>query len=205
MKICIDPGHGGTDSGALGTKSFEKNITLEISKLIKKKLQTKGFSVILTREQDVYVSLNKRAQLANEDVCDLFVSIHCNSFTKKEAHGIETWFYPGADDGKELAVNIQRKLIEKTNLRDRGIKEENFAVLVEIGFISNITEEELLLSEKFQEKSAAAVVEGICAYCGIINEFKNENIDYKILYFELMKKNEKLKDKIAKIKNALSN
>jgi len=105
-KIVIDPGHGGKDPGAIGYYGLkEKDITLRVARLLKKKLETQlGCEVFLTRNQDKYVSLEKRAEFANKINADLFISIHCNACASRRLQGIETYFVGLTDDTHALAV-----------------------------------------------------------------------------------------------------
>ena len=92
--ICIDPGHGGEDLGAIGkSKSQEKNVTLKISLKLKKLIESKtGLRVIMTRDKDSEVSLNTRASIANNQLAQMFISVHANSSFRKSAYGSETYF-----------------------------------------------------------------------------------------------------------------
>ena len=92
--ICVDPGHGGEDLGAMGkSKLAEKDITLAVSQKLRKLVQSKlGLRVIMTREKDAEVSLNTRASIANNQQAQMFVSIHVNSSFRKSAFGSETYF-----------------------------------------------------------------------------------------------------------------
>jgi len=92
--ICIDPGHGGEDFGAIGrSKLKEKDVTLKIALRLKKQIESKtGLRVILTRDKDSEVSLNTRASIANNQLAQMFVSIHANSSFRKSAYGSETFF-----------------------------------------------------------------------------------------------------------------
>lgn len=176
MKICIDPGHGGKDSGAIGyTKTQEKDHVLEIAKLAGKYADIQGFDVIYTRTTDKYLSLAERAEIANENNCDIFVSIHNNSYEDPKAHGIETWSYPGSIEGLKISKIVQAEMIKASGLTDRGSKTANFgvlrrtnmpAVLVEIGFISNPDEEQLIMQKDFKDKMAKAIIKGVCEYFG---------------------------------------
>lgn len=107
--VVIDPGHGGRDPGAVGPDgTFEKDRTLEIALLVRDLLALKmpGVRVVLTRTDDSYVSLGARTRLANADRADLFVSIHCNASTRREACGFETYFLSLArtDDARAVAA-----------------------------------------------------------------------------------------------------
>jgi len=132
--------------------------------------------VILTRTSDVNVNLSQRANIANKENADIFISVHCNAVTNSFAHGLETFYYPNSDTGRKLANIILNQLILETGLKNRGTKEANFAVLrlttmpavlVECGFLSNPAEEALLKQESFQKKCALGIGKGILAYLGL--------------------------------------
>jgi N-acetylmuramoyl-L-alanine amidase len=117
--ICIDPGHGGEDLGALGkSKLPEKSITLQISQKLKKLIESKtGLRVIMTRDKDSEVSLNSRASIANNQQAQMFVSIHVNSSFRKSAYGSETYFVSLQATDQE-ALELARK--ENQNPEDLG-------------------------------------------------------------------------------------
>ncbi len=171
MKICIDPGHGGSDPGAVGKVKKEKDLTLAMAKRLAEILKELGAEVRLTRESDVYVPLSKRYAIANEWGAKLFISIHCNSATSEEASGIETLCYSKGSESGEVANSVQNELIKATGWKNRGVKErpnlavlrgtDMPAVLVETGFISNAAEEEKLSESTVQEKLMLAVSEGV--------------------------------------------
>ncbi len=176
MKVCIDAGHGGKDSGAVGSKTHEKWIVLDVANRVAAKLQNSGIDVVMTRDSDYFVELAERAKIANKAGADLFVSIHCNSGDNKSAAGMEVWHYPNAAEDKRLASAIHDRLISRTGFRDRGVKEENYAVLrltkcpaalVELGFISNPQEEQTMMSYDYQDAASTAIVEGVKEYAGI--------------------------------------
>jgi N-acetylmuramoyl-L-alanine amidase len=177
MKICIDPGHSGRpDPGAIGcTGSRESDLNLTIAKILTEKLAARGDLVILTRilpEQPETDSLANRCFLANTAKVDLFLSIHCNSFTDPAAHGFEVWYYSGSDAGKNLAAKIRDSMSLKIPLYNRGICPSSSlfvlkhtsapAVLIECGFISNPDDEKYLLAQAGQTAIAAAIVQALC-------------------------------------------
>ena len=173
---CVDFGHGGLDCGAVGTHSNEANIVMDIGKKVGRILIERGQKVIDTRTIDVYLTLEQRATTANNNGCDTFTSIHANSATSAQAHGIETFSYPASSSGAGLSKLVQAELIKATGLTNRGCKTANFgvlrmsrmvAILVETAFISNANEEKLLLSNDYQEKVALCIVKGIFAYLGL--------------------------------------
>jgi N-acetylmuramoyl-L-alanine amidase len=117
--ICIDPGHGGEDLGAVGrSKLQEKNVTLKIGLKLKKLIESKtGLRVIMTRDKDSEVSLNTRASIANNQLAQMFVSIHANSSFRKSAYGSETFFVSLQATDPE-ALELAQK--ENQNLEDPG-------------------------------------------------------------------------------------
>ena len=177
MKVCIDAGHGGKDSGAVGSKTHEKWIALDVAIRVARKLKNSGIDVVMTRDSDYFVGLEERAKIANNAGADLFVSIHCNSSDNKSATGTEVWCYQWENlTIFALAGCIKNRLIARTGFRDRGVKEENFAVLrltkcpaalVELGFISNPQEEQTMMSYDYQDAASTAIVEGIKEFAGI--------------------------------------
>ena len=173
-KICIDPGHGGKDPGAVNGEYQEKNFTLDIAKKLAFFLESENeFEIIFTRTEDVYVSLQDRCDIANRYNCDLFISIHINSAADSDAYGIETLCYEEIKS-KKLAYNIQKALINATKAKDRGVKVNNSlyvlnttkmaAILAELGFISNYPELFKLEQDDYQNKMAEAIALGICGY-----------------------------------------
>lgn len=172
--IVIDPGHGGSDSGAVSEGMLEKHINLQISRKVKQKLLQQGYTVIMTREQDEAVTLEERVRISNDSNADLFVSIHQNAIEDSVTHGIETWFERGNKDSKELANKIQGSIAGLTGEKNRGIKDSTSyhvtrnnnapSVLVECGFITSDYERPLLSMDEYQEKIADGIVEGINQY-----------------------------------------
>ncbi len=170
--IIIDPGHGGNDTGALRNNILEKNLTLDIAQKVRKELQKRGYSnVIMTRSSDSTLALADRVRIANDYHADIFVSIHINSSVKNEIHGIETHYY--SESGYNVAKIIHKKLMSNVEANDRGLFKSKFyvinhteapAVLLELGFISNERERNLLNSEKRQFDSAKAIADGITEY-----------------------------------------
>lgn len=179
MKVAIDPGHGGSDPGAIGAAgSREADINLSIGVNLRSLLEASGCTVIMTRETDsdcaaynadAYQELQARCYIANRHGADLYLSIHCNAAANVQANGSETWYY---DAGQVLAEGVQREL-SRTGLTDRGIKQGSFyvlkhtdmpAVIVETGFLTNAQEEALLNDSEFQWGLAKALARGILRY-----------------------------------------
>ena len=181
--ITIDPGHGGSDSGAVGPNGYtEKEGAFTISQKVASILNQSGAKVVMTRDSDVDVygpnasarnELQARVDVGNRVNSDIFVSIHCNAFVNPAANGTQTFYYGSSYQGQRLAQNIQEKMIEANGLRDRGISTCNFyvvkhsympAVLIETAFITNYDEEALLSDDEWQTTMAKAIAEGINEY-----------------------------------------
>jgi N-acetylmuramoyl-L-alanine amidase len=97
-KLVLDPGHGGNDSGARARGIWEKDITLEIARELRTLLRRARYEVVMTRDTDAFVSLRNRAEVANVERADLFVSIHVNSVPSQDCHAVETYYLGAADD-----------------------------------------------------------------------------------------------------------
>ncbi len=178
--VILDAGHGGSDSGAVGTVNgqsvYEKTLTLSITYRVKAILESNGVTVSMTRTGDTLPSLVERPTQANGENAALFVSIHINSADASEAHGIET-YYSTENNGDKygttssyLASQLLRNMINQTGASDRGVRTANHAVtrrcnmpasLVECGFISNSEEAALMSSDAYQNKLAQGIADGI--------------------------------------------
>ncbi len=171
-KVVIDPGHGGSDYGAIREGINEKDITLDVSQRVASILKSKGYKVALTRADDTYVSLQDRVDFAEKETPEIFVSIHVNSAVATEPMGIETHYYH--DYSNNLAKVIHNHMMKEIDSKDRGLFKSKFyvinhttmpAVLVEMGFLSNEQERAELITEKRKQKTAKAIAEGIIEYC----------------------------------------
>ena len=183
-KITIDPGHGGSDSGAIGpTGLFEKTATLHIGLNLAEMLKEAGAKVYITRKTDVDVApqpatdveeLQARVDVANKTDSDIFVSIHLDSFTAPSAQGTTGYYYVnGSDASQRLATYIKEGVIEQIGTVDRGTKTSNFyvvkhtsmpATLLEVAFVSNPNEEAILASDEGAKKAAVGIFNGIIRY-----------------------------------------
>lgn len=176
-KIAVDPGHGGSDSGAIGASGVrEKVINLIVAEKLIKLLHEAGATVVITRNGDQKVINQQRVDLVNSSKADIMVSIHANAFNNSESNGTETFYHASAANAaasRLLALQLQRELIAALGLRNRGVKESSFfilknvripAALVELAFISNPAEEKILLDPEAQERAAIALYQGIEAY-----------------------------------------
>ncbi|MFI3300687.1 MAG: N-acetylmuramoyl-L-alanine amidase [Candidatus Gastranaerophilales bacterium] len=170
-RIMLDAGHGGKDSGALSGDILEKDITLDVAKLVKNILEKQGHEVIMTRNNDSYVSLEERVEVSENATPDLFVSIHVNSSVKPQIDGVETHYYH--QHSMALAQTVHTELASSIKSTNRGLFKSKFyvinhttmpAILVEIGFISNAAERKELISNKRKKQTAKAIAEGIGKY-----------------------------------------
>lgn len=171
LKVCIDPGYGGSDSGQIGQAGEkESSVNLSVGLKVGKILEDKGIQVVYTRTSDVNVDLPTRFKIANDNNVDYFISIHCNASENKLATGIETYYFDGNLDGKDIASSIQTELIKSTSSVDRGVKPGQYAevkstdapgVKIYLGFMTTPSEEKLLGNEDFQNKSAEAIANGV--------------------------------------------
>ncbi|OWR30022.1 N-acetylmuramoyl-L-alanine amidase [Saccharibacillus sp. O23] len=175
--VVIDPGHGDHDPGGLGVTGVqEKDIVLAVGLKVADLLrQEPNINLIMTRGDDTFVTLDGRAQVANNAQADLYLSIHANIANTASAGGTET-YYADAKRSKTLSDIIQKHVQAATGFKDRGSKQANYlvirkttmpAALVELGFLSNAAEESAMNQSDFQQKVAEAIVAGIKEYLGI--------------------------------------
>jgi N-acetylmuramoyl-L-alanine amidase len=176
MKICIDAGHGGTDSGAAGTQPFrleEKDFNLKLAVFLEEELESRGHWVAMTRRRDRTLRLSDRADFANRLGADFFVSIHANAFEDPGPEGMEVFHFPGSSTGRSAANLVLSSMTENfPDHTNRGVKEKNLAVLrltrmtailIECEFISNPIQLQFLADPQNQQDLAVAIAEGIDA------------------------------------------
>ncbi|MEK5232674.1 SH3 domain-containing protein [Lysinibacillus sp. FSL K6-0232] len=176
LTIVVDAGHGGNDHGTTGQRGTEeKDITLKTATLLASKLSAAGANVVMTRESDEYVALRKRVSIAHQYEADAFISIHYDATDDSSINGFTSYYMNSNQKG--LAEAIHDGLASKVDLRDRGTQQGNFlvlrenrqkAVLVELGFLSNSSEERVITTAKFREQATLGL------YQGILNYFNNE-------------------------------
>ena len=170
--IIIDPGHGGKDPGAVAPNGMpEKQFTLAGALLLSTNLIWRGYYTVLTRKGDTYVSLKERVKIAEENRGDLFISLHCNSYDDEEANGFEVCIYSRESPAYFLAHQIKSRLMLNTPLKPRGIierpdlyilrKTSMPAVLVELGFLSNYRDLEILSYPEAFSRIIAQIADSI--------------------------------------------
>jgi N-acetylmuramoyl-L-alanine amidase len=176
--IVLDAGHGGTDEGAKVNALLEKRIALTAAFLTKKHLEELGYRVVMTRNRDIYLPLQRRVSIANKTKGSLFVSLHFNSSPSVEAQGIEIFYYDSKElwrtrASKRLANCILYRIVGNTDAVSRGIKQGNFhviretempAVLVEGGFMTHREERRKLRDREYLDRLAIGIAQGIDKY-----------------------------------------
>ncbi|MDR3602067.1 MAG: N-acetylmuramoyl-L-alanine amidase [Desulfosporosinus sp.] len=184
--VVIDAGHGGVDPGAVGKgKVLEKEVTLAVSKRLQTLIQQSGAKTIMVREDDSDLGtsqgllkrkredLAQRIQLAMDAQAEVYISIHANSFPDAKLTGAQTFYHSDSLEGKLLAQAIQQELNSMTNGKrvakgNQDIyvlkKAHQAAVTVELGFLSNLGEEQLLRTPDYQEKLALAIYQGVSIF-----------------------------------------
>ncbi len=194
--IALDAGHGGKDSGYHTERDFEKEHTLALAREVRERLQKLGFRVVMIREADTFVPLEERPLIARRLKADLFVSLHFNSAGPdgREVRGCETYVLAplgtksthggntrsqvekGHAHGARnilLAHSLQKQLVARAGLADRGVKRAWFvvlreaempAVLIELGFMSNPEDLQRIRSTTERGRMAQAIADGIAQY-----------------------------------------
>lgn len=176
--IVVDPGHGGHDTGApavFGPQPqgpFEKDIVLDIGLRLARLLRAEGARVAMTRDDDTFVSLRDRAELANRLGADAFVSIHCDSCDRPGTlHGTSVYYDHG--HSHRFAHLVQEELVSALGTRDRGVRNANFAVirraqvpgvLVETAYINHPDDLARLVNPEFRERAARAIAQGLIRF-----------------------------------------
>lgn len=167
--IVLDPGHGGSDQGASSStpsKSLEKNYTLKTAKELKKLLNKEGAHVKMTRSNDKYVSLDDRNIKG-----DAFISIHNDALDSSNANGVTVYWFK--DKQESLAQTLNSAIQKKALLTNRGSRQQNYqvlrqtdipAVLLELGYISNPTDESMINDQLHRQVVEQAIVDGLKQY-----------------------------------------
>ena len=192
--IFIDPGHGGRDSGAFYYNIAEKDLNMQIYKKLRKELEGLGYTVLTSRESDVYVDfVTERSKMVNKTNADMFISIHFNATSNSASNvsGIQTYSYEQNPDyptkinsqwhnhpdriseSNRLAAAIHSSLLAETGAKNAGLLHGSFAVLretnkpavlLELGYMSNFDENQRIRNDAYQNKLVKGIVKGIQQY-----------------------------------------
>ncbi len=169
--ILVDPGHGGSDPGAISGGVQEKDVVLNVSLLLKSKLEALGANVDMTRDSDQTLTLQERIDASNRICPDVFVAVHGNSVAKKNISGIETYYYDSRDQKlADLFLDtLSRELHEQakwSHARNLFVLDGNSvpAALVEIGYLTNSRTRALLKTSAYQDKVASALTNSLLTY-----------------------------------------
>ena len=183
--IVLDSGHGGDDPGKIGVnQAKEKDVNLEIARKIKKRLEKKGWEVVMTREKDEMLGdpqagnkkihdMKARVEIINKTMPQAAVSIHQNSYQDEQIRGAQVFYYSHSEEGKRMAEQMQKALltVDETNTRQAKANDTYYllkrtevpTIIVECGFLSNPEEAAKLTDTKYQKKMADAITKGIIA------------------------------------------
>lgn len=172
--IVVDAGHGGTDGGSTGSSfsTLEKTVNLQVSLLLRNKLEAAGAKVVMTRADDRKLTLQQRVDIAIQNQADIFVSVHHNTHPNSATNGSIIFYYSQGNSSK-LASLVQTELVKATNYKDMNYRYGNYfvlrenpvpSILAEISFLSNYNDEIRARSEKQQDLAAEGLFKGIVQY-----------------------------------------
>lgn len=169
--VVLDAGHGGSDGGSVKAGVTEKDITLEMALRLRDTLEKKKIRVIMTREEDIFLELEERTGISNEEQPDLFISLHCNSFDKDSSvSGLECYYYPDSEKGMWYAQELCSNLQNSGKISVRGPKAEDYyvlrntkctAILIEAGYLTNRKDREHLTDAVWQKMFAVELADCI--------------------------------------------
>lgn len=173
IKIAVDAGHGGSESGAIGCcGDQEKDINLAISKYLEQELKKRGAKVIMTRNDDSYVGLRERVDIANTNNAMFLISIHGNSLPDSadpnKHRGTSIYFY--YNQAKALAANVLVEMTKQLETQNDNIRQGSLAlvrntnalsILIEVAYLINPEDNAMLIDPKFQKRCAKAIADGI--------------------------------------------
>ena len=187
--VVIDPGHGGSDPGSIGykTKVHESKLNLEMSLLLKEKLENAGINVVMTREDENGLAEGKGKAFKKEDMRlrkelikkvrpNMVISLHQNSYTNHKLRGAQVFYDKTSDVSKQIAEYIQEQFLSGLEHSNKTTSPGDYfmlkctyapSVIVECGFLSNEQEEKLLLSKEYQEKIIDCIYKGIIKFLQI--------------------------------------
>jgi N-acetylmuramoyl-L-alanine amidase len=184
--VVIDAGHGGIDGGALGSRGvYEREINLQISLKLKEVFESRGYKVTLTRTDNNGLyddtspgfklrDLKKRVEIIKNAKPSIFISVHLNTYTSPSRRGAQVFYKKGSENSKKLAdsVQLELNLLKESKRMYDALAGDYYllnsldipSIIVECGFLSNPEEENLLLSEEYQNTLAKAIYNGSIRY-----------------------------------------
>ncbi len=204
MKIFIDAGHGGIDSGAVYGTRLEKDDNLKMAIAVGDRLFSAGFKVEYSRTDDRFVSLQERVRLANDSKADLFLSFHRNAYIRPSANGVEFWICAGSPRNTiEWANTIYSSVVSTYAQTQRGIKTGGLyvckntimpAVLLEIGFITNDADNQIF--EHYFSSYADAIASSVSLKFGLSE--RKTTYEVKLGKFNTLEEAKSILEKIQK-------
>ena len=180
--IAIDAGHGGKDPGTMtrkGPKLYEKNVALDVALRVQKILERRGLTVIMTRNNDTFIPLHRRVEIAQNNHSSIFVSIHFNWASNPKAQGVEIYYYNSkktplrSQKSQVLGKLLLGKITSRCKAKSRGVLDGDFhviretkmpSVLIEGGFFSNPIEARQLANKNYIQSLAESIAQGIEAF-----------------------------------------
>lgn len=175
--IILDPGHGGKDPGTVKGSVSEKSITLKVSTQVKQLLENAGAKVYMTRTGDTYPSLQDRVDFTQANYGEIFVSVHVNSAANASAQGTETYYAISTGDmyqeDIDLATFVNNQIVNNLNMKNRGVKQEQYyvirnmvipSILVELGFLTNTEDHNKMTNDQYVKLFAESIYNGILQY-----------------------------------------
>lgn len=173
-RIVVDPGHGGHDPGTIAVNGgYEKDVNLSVASKLAGILQRQGHQVTMTHQGGPYIELESRAEVANRQNADLFVSIHSDSIADPSIQGFTVYIANAASQESQQAAQAIVRALKTTGEQSHGVRREDYrvlvrttgpAVLIELGYLSNPREAQRLQDSAFQRRLAVAIAAGIGDY-----------------------------------------
>lgn len=189
--IVIDAGHGGLDPGSIGykTKTRESDINLAISRKLETELKKAGITVVMTRttEEGLYGlsttnykkrDMAKRREIIESARPNMVISVHMNSYIKHSLRGAQAFYDKNSEISKQLALSIQAQFAEHLEASDKGVSIGDYfmlkcteapSIIAECGFLSNEDDEQLLLTDEYQNKIVQCIVAGVLSFLNVAN------------------------------------
>ena len=196
--VILDPGHGGNDRGTTRGFTQEKDITLEVSKVIRQEILRQGWQVSLTREKDRFVSLQDRTEIAEKKSADLFISIHVNSSPDKKVRGFEVYFQnplPADEESLFLAAREEFYFQKTTTQNDPNKKADVLSIVEDLHRQVDVRRSHILsrtLSEQLSENAGKTVVRQAPYY--VLLKSSTPSVLLELGYLTHDQDREKLKD-----------